>query len=265
MKRIELFEFEDQEWFPDWMRIAMTKVLVVMNQAMGTDIAIANLIQPLLKRNNTNQIVDLGSGAGGAMPSVLERIDQNEGKKDIKLLLTDLYPNEDAIQKFKETGRINYLEESVDATQLTQAPSGVRTIINAFHHLPPDKAKSILKSATESKEPLLVFEMADNNIPTIGWALFLPIGLTLVFIMALIFTPFSKPSIKQLIFTYLIPIIPICYAWDGQASYARIYASSDLDILLEGIEVAGYQWTKGFGEGKNGKKVGTYFIGETVI
>ncbi len=49
-------------------------------------------------------------------------------------------------------------------------------------------------------------------------------------------TPFVKPlTWRQIIFTYLIPIIPICYAWDGQASLPRIYTLKDLDHLLAGL------------------------------
>ena len=75
-------------------------------------------------------------------------------------------------------------------------------------------------------------------------------------------TPFVKPlTWQQLVFTYLIPIIPICYAWDGQASLPRMYSQKDVEELLNGLETANYRWDYGIAKKKNGKQLGTYIIG----
>lgn len=75
-------------------------------------------------------------------------------------------------------------------------------------------------------------------------------------------TPFVKNlTFKQVLFTYLIPIIPICYAWDGQASLPRMYAMNDLDVLLKGLHSANYSWRKGPALKANGKPLGTYLLG----
>ena len=69
---------------------------------------------------------------------------------------------------------------------------------------------------------------------------------------------------QQLVFTYLIPLIPLFYAWDGQASMPRIYWLEDLEELLEGLEDPGYTWEKGHGTSKRGGKLGTYLLGMPV-
>ena len=75
-------------------------------------------------------------------------------------------------------------------------------------------------------------------------------------------TPFVKPlTCRQIVFTYLIPIIPICYAWDGQASLPRMYSLKDLDHLLEGLGSENYIWHKDQLKKRNGKKQGTYLVG----
>ncbi len=105
--------------------------------------------------------------------------------------------------------------------------------------------------------------MAENKMPLIIWWLLLPISLVVLMIMVLFMTPFVRPMTwQQLVFTYLIPIIPICYAWDGQASMPRMYAFKDLDILLEGLYTDNYTWQKGHAKKENGKKMGTYLIGQ---
>ncbi len=61
--------------------------------------------------------------------------------------------------------------------------------------------------------------------------------------MALLITPFVRPlTLEQIIFTYLIPIIPFFFAWDGAVSNARTYTIEDMDILLEGIETKVSPW-----------------------
>ena len=75
-------------------------------------------------------------------------------------------------------------------------------------------------------------------------------------------TPFVKPiTWKQIVFTYLIPILPILYAWDGQASMPRLYAFQDLDEMISNIEKPDYKWIKGFAMNDKGKKNGTYLMG----
>ena len=80
--------------------------------------------------------------------------------------------------------------------------------------------------------------------------------------MALVKSAFVRPvTPTQLFFTYVIPLIPLFYAWDGQASMPRIYGEKDLDELLEGLEDPEYIWEKGFGLSKRGGKLGSYLLG----
>ncbi|MDT7832589.1 hypothetical protein RQM59_09370 [Flavobacteriaceae bacterium S356] len=264
MKRIQLFEFEDHSWFPDWIRSCMTNLLVVMHKLMGTKEVLVHLLSDVKKRHNFTQIVDLGSGSGGIMPEVIRSLNDQNSASSIDLLLTDLHPNKKAIHHINTSGQPNtkYNETPIDATQLTNTPKGLKTMINSFHHMPPKKAKMILQSAQENKQAILIYEMAENKMPLALWWLLLPISLAIVFIMALILTPFSKPiTIRQLIFTYLIPIIPIFYAWDGQASLPRMYAFNDVESLLKPFENDTYTWEIKPGKKSNGKKLGYYILG----
>ena len=260
MKRLQLFEFEDFSWFPDFIRSPMTRVLQALNKLMGMDEAIAILLQSVMHKTDVKTIVDLGSGSGGVMPLVFDKMVKQSD--DAELVLTDFHPSKSAIEKYKNnTDGLSYHTEPVDATKAESMPSGIKTMINSFHHMPPLVAKGILSTAQKSNEPILIFEMQENKIPTIIWALFLPLGLLITFIMALVITPFSRPiTLSQLILTYLIPVIPLCFAWDGQASFARMYSMEDYDELLP-QSVESYRWKKGLGEKANGKKIGTYLIG----
>ncbi len=263
MKRVQLFEFEDFQWFPSFLRTSMTNLIVVINKMMGVSDVLAKFISDISKDHPVTHIVDLGSGAGGAMPEVQQKL-AIDYQVNTHLTLTDLYPNADALKKFNHEGNTNltYNTSSVDATKLDQTPKGLKTMINCFHHMRPEQAKAILTSAKESKEPILIYELTENKMPLLLWWLLLPLSLTILIIMSLFMTPFVKPlTWKQIVFTYFIPIIPIFYAWDGQASMPRLYSFDDLDELLKGLDDPGYTWSKGYAYDKDGKKSGTYLMG----
>ena len=264
MKRIQLFEFEDYAWFPSWLRTCMTNLIMVFHKMMGVSEVLAYLIYRVVKEKNLSKIVDLGSGSSGAMPDVMKVLREIDGLKDIELVMTDLYPHKDVVKRFNEnvTANISYLETPVDATDMGSVPQGLKTFINSFHHMPPEKARKILVSAEENNQPILIYEMAENKIPLFIWVILLPISLFIIMIMTLFMTPFVKPlTWQQLVFTYLIPIIPICYAWDGQASLPRMYAEKDVNELLEGLGEQDYYWEHGAAKKSNGKKFGTYIVG----
>ncbi len=264
MKRIQLFEFEDLYWFPRSMRRSMTNLIAVLHKMVGTKEVIAEIIAPILKDSETKRIVDLGSGSGGIMPDVLRTLRSDNDLEDVELLLTDLYPNPGFVKKWSETNgtKVKYYPEPVDATHLSQAPKGIKTMINSFHHMNPMKAKEILKTAQSGGESIVIYEMGENNLPLVLWWLLLPISLSILMIMVLFMTPWVRPlSWQQLLFTYLIPVIPLCYAWDGQASLPRMYTMKDLDFLLKDLKTDNYSWQKGQAQKKNKKKLGTYLIG----
>ena len=264
MKRVHVLEFEDLRWFPAWLRDCMTKNIAVMAGWLGVRHPLARLISRALQAQKLSTIVDLGSGSGGVLPETLPEVQGTAGLEETCLILSDKYPNQSAIQEYAGAhAQVRYLNESLDATQLHTAPDGLKTMVNCFHHLRPEQARDVLTSAVESKQPLLVYEMAGHQtVPFAAWLLTLPLGLTIVFFMACVKSAFARPfTWRQFVFTYLIPLIPLFYAWDGQASMPRIYGFEDLKELLQDLENDDYTWEMGYGESAAGKKLGSYLLG----
>ncbi|MCB0639544.1 MAG: hypothetical protein KDC54_23120 [Lewinella sp.] len=264
MKRIQLFEFEDFPWLPKPIRAGITNLIVVFHRVTGTREVIAGLVGQARSRLGFNRIVDMGSGSGGAMPGVVAMLNEQTDTTPLQLLLTDLHPSPAVIREIndRQLPHLQYREEPLDATELNQAPEGLKTMVNSFHHIPPAQAQAILRSAQENREPLLIYEMAENNIPTLLWWLLLPLSLTIVFLMALFLTPSVRPlGWKQLVLTYLIPVIPLIYAWDGQASLVRMYTFDDLRQMLSELPQDGYHWEMGKAPRANGKTLGYYLLG----
>lgn len=249
MKRIHLFEFEDFSWFPEWLRRCMTRLILVMHHLLGTSEKVADLLADVLRKSGSSIILDLCSGSGGPMPEVLQILRDKHGMDNINLILTDLYPDVKTAEIYnnRDENNISYLSTPVDATSLDDQRSGVRTMIGSFHHMGPDDARKILTAVQESGEPFCVFEVSDNSTPIGLWWIAFPIN----FIMTFFITPLVRPMTwQQLVFTYIIPVIPICFAWDGAVSNARTYTLNDLGELLSGVTTRNYKWEKGTIEGK---------------
>jgi hypothetical protein len=263
VKRIQLFEFEDFIWLPQPIRAGITNLIVVFHRMTGTQPVVAELVRTVRARHAFDRIVDLGAGSGGIMPSVLRELNAAPDAPDLELLLTDLHPAPENVARFNTDTEpeIRYRKEPLDATQLDQAPAGLKTMMNSFHHLPPAAARQVLHSAQAARQPLLIYEMAENKIPTLLWWLFLPLSLTILAVMTWFMTPFVRPLTgRQLLFTYLLPVIPLVYAWDGQASLVRMYTFDDLRQLLPAA-TDGYTWEMGPAEKPGGKTQGYYVLG----
>ncbi len=65
MKRIHLFEFEDQSWFADWIRVRMTSMLGGVHRLFGTALHLVKLIDQSLGKSGASSIIDLCSGGSG--------------------------------------------------------------------------------------------------------------------------------------------------------------------------------------------------------
>jgi len=263
MTRKTLFEFEDFDWLPSSIRAGITNLIIVFHRMMGTEEVLVGLIQSIHQKQAFNSIVDLGSGSGGPMPGVVKHLNATE-EVDLKLILTDLHPDPAVVQKINqaEGPTVQYHHQSIDATKIEAAPAGLKTMIAAFHHLSPAQAKQLLHGAAKAKEPVLIYEVAKNNVPFPIWCLFLPLGLIILAIMTLFMTPFVKKlSLSQVFFTYLIPVIPIIYAWDGQASLMRTYTFDDIQSMIADSDQESYSWEVTDALNAKGKKQGYYILG----
>ncbi|MGD1890971.1 MAG: hypothetical protein ACFB15_10310 [Cyclobacteriaceae bacterium] len=258
MKRKQLFEFEDQAWFPHWIRECMTRYIVAVHRLLGTSKTLAKLVARAMEHSTTHRIIDLCSGSGGPMLEVADILRKHYGYPELTLTLSDLYPNQEAATKLNQDGNehTEYLTQPVNAADLDKNLEGVRTMVCSLHHMPPEVAKGILKNAQQSQQPICIYEISDNSIPRgVRW-----LALPTTFIMVFFITPLIRPMTwQQLVFTYLIPILPLAIAWDGAVSNIRTYTLSDLDTLLADLQSEQYTWEKGTLEGKGGNKL--YLLG----
>lgn len=251
-----LFEFEDLSWFPNTIRESMMDCLSFVIKILSIYEPIIPLIQEGLQKTHTKQIVDLCSGGSGAMEQISQIINRQSDDK-IKIILTDKFPNVNAFQLLatKSKSHISFLEISVDAANVPSNLIGFRTVFSAFHHFSKPFAKSVIQNAVDAKSGIGIFDGGDKSI-------FIIIGLILIHPFIFLFcTPFFRPlRFSRFLFTYLIPIIPICQIWDGIVSITRLYEPDELLKMATEVDNETYCWRVGKMKNKFGMHV-TYLIG----
>lgn len=253
MGRIHLFEFEDQKWFPSFLRNYGTDFLQFLSNKTKMYKPVIPIIEKGLEKTGTNQIIDMGSGGGGGLIWL-----NSELKKDIpdlKIILTDLYPNIPAFKLTKEKAdNFEYIQQSVDARNVPAELKGLRTQFLSLHHFKPKDASRILQNAIDSNSAIAIFEAQERSLPSVLAMLFSPITVLLT-------TSFIRPfKIGRIIFTYLIPIVPLFVLWDGVVSSFRTYSVKEMEALIKGLDkTESYDWE--IGKVKSGPGVVLYLLG----
>jgi hypothetical protein len=173
----------------------------------------------ILNKTGHSTIIDLCSGSGGPALRMRENASQITGR-DIHLILTDKYPNLEIFKKIREK-HVTPILEPTDALKVPQDLRGVRTLFTSFHHFKPQQAKEILENAVNASMPIGIFEITERKPASLMTLLVAPIT-------CLIFSFFIRPrKLSRFFWTYIIPIIPLLYTWDGIVSNIRTYTKKE--------------------------------------
>ncbi len=252
MSRIHLFEFEDLQWFPSFLRNYMTDYLRFMSNKFDIYRPIVPIIKEGLEKSHSNTIIDLASGGGGGLLKLNEHLLKTN--PDVKIILTDYYPNIKAFERSKASeNNMEYIATSIDALQVPKSMKGLRTQFLSFHHFRPEQAQQILQNAVNNESAIAIFEAQERNLKSIIFMLLSPINVLLL-------TPFIRPfSFGRLLFTYLIPILPVLICWDGIVSVLRTYSINEMNTMVNNLDDDSYAWT--LDKIKSGPSKITYLLG----
>jgi hypothetical protein len=240
MKRAQLFEFHDLSGFPHNWRNFLTEFITCYIRLFNPYGALAPRLKSLLARLGCRQVVDLCSGASGPVLHMQELLTDGE-QYGVEVTLTDKYPNAQAFRQAaaRRPGQVNGVEESVDALAVPAELRGFRTLFASLHHFPPALARRILEDAARRREGIGVFEFTERRLQAFLVMLLAPV-------MVLLLTPFVRPfRWSRLLWTYVIPVMPLVALWDGQVSNMRTYSLGELRELTQSIEADGYRWEAG--------------------
>lgn len=223
MSRVAAPELEDFDWFPSRLRDPMTGWLRVVSELFGLSAVAAPIIADELARTGSDRIVDLCSGGGGPALSIVKALAARHARA-AHVTLTDKFPNHAAFRRAERElpGRVTGRLTPTDATAVPDDLVGVRTIFNAFHHLPPAIATAVLADAAAKRQPIAMFEIVERSLQGALMVAGIPLG-----VLGLMpFVGNLTPSALAL--TYALPVIPAATTWDGFASCLRAYSHDEL-------------------------------------
>jgi len=272
MRRVQFIELHEQPWFPSSLRDDVTDAMQFGFNLLRAYEPIAPLLQSVIDstRNGTHagqsstprstrqSIVDMCSGGGGPWLDLSRKLRSRDAGQDsagLQVCLTDKYPNFKAFQSVSASSdcHITFYPEPVDAMKVPGALKGMRTMFTSFHHFSPEDARAILQDAVDAGESVGIFEFTRRDPLTMGLIF---AGVLLMFVHTPRIRPFRW---SRLLWTYLIPIIPLVLLFDGVVSCLRTYRPQELREMVEKLNACNYQWE--IGELTTGKAPITYLIG----
>lgn len=256
MRRIQFIEIHDQPWFPKFLRDETTNQLQFLANFGNLYRPIAPRLWHALEDAGAQRVLDLCSGGAGPWLRLYKNFER-VGYPPPEICLTDKFPNEAAFRRASAVtqGKILFQSASVDATDIPAELGGFRTLFTSFHHFPPPQALSILKDAVNRQQGIAIFEISGRQPLTMFLVLFLPL-------YAWLAAPFLRPfRWARLLWTYLIPVVPLVLLFDGIVSCLRTYSSAELIELRDKLSANEYKWDIGEDEGRYLPVTVTYLIG----
>jgi len=206
-------------------------------------VGVENLIEPVLEQlirdANSPVVVDLCSGSSGPYIRLCSRF--REKGLPVKIVMTDKHPNTEAFITAERAsgGAITGCRTPVDAMNVPRHLVGIRTLFNAFHHFRPEQARKLLKDACDSAQPILVVEITGRSVVRV---LLTAMG---SFLLMLAGVARMRPRrLRMWFFTYLVPILPLAFAWDAAVSCIRTYTVEELTDFASSLD-ARYTWQFG--------------------
>lgn len=241
MRRWQLLELEDQPWFPANIRNCMTDLLNFFVTFFRIYDPVIPILYKAMKESEAQSILDLCSGGAGAVHRV-QHILHKDYDFDVEVTLSDLYPNKHACRRVNllNDSSIKYLSSSIDATRVPSNLKGFRTLFTSFHHFDPHGAREILRDAVRHGQGIAVFELSERSFRGALGPLFSSL-------LSLFATPFLRPwSFQRIFFTYIIPIVPVAFLFDGLVSQMRSYTPAEMFELARNLDDGSYKWEAGF-------------------
>lgn len=235
---MHLVELEDLPWWPRVVRDLATDYLHYVESLLSLHRPVVPLLEAALRECGAHRLVDLCSGGSGPVPAIVKELRAHG--LEVTAVLTDRYPNAEAFghRAAESDGAITGESAPVDARAVPAKLTGFRTMFNAFHHFKPVDATAVLRDAREREQPIGIFELPRRHL-----AMGIPLLFTPIFVF--IATPFIRPfRWRRLLWTYVVPLVPLTCWWDGLVSMLRAYEPDELAGLTHGLR-PGYLWRSG--------------------
>lgn len=242
MQRIHLVELEDLPWVSAAVRDGATDVLDFLFARIGFYRPLVPELMALMDTVGTRRLVDLCSGGGGGAVAMRALL-RERGYEGHELVLSDRYPNVAAMARVQALGdpSVRWHSTPVDAFHVPPGfPMGIRTMYGALHHFPPERVQQLVQASVDAGVPLAFFDVAAppalRRLPGVLVPLLAVPNMVFLFAVCVLLVPFVRPfRFTRAILTYLLPAIPLLFAWDGMVSGLRAYTPEELLALAKSV------------------------------
>jgi len=143
---------------------------------------------------------------------------------------------------------VKYDATPVDALDAKAEAGAIRTMFGALHHFQPEDVRKLLQRAVDANAPIAIFDVAASptlrKLPVAVAPLVSVPNLAALFVAALTLTPLARPvRVSRLFLSYVVPAIPVLFAWDGTVSALRAYLPEELLGIARSLDGAErYAW-----------------------
>lgn len=231
---MRLFEFGDLQWVPKWYHFYMRRYLVFFYKLFGYYKLWIPAVSAFIEKTGSRSYLECCSGSGEVLGLVISNLPENlvKGKN---FVLSDISPLPEFIEQVnrKSHSNIRYCEIPIDATQIPEEMNNPRIFINSFHHFPSETAKQIIESSIISKQGIIILEYVRHS--PLGYISMLTGSLMIFLTLPFIAKPRDLPLLALL--TYIVPIFPLMFFWDGIISCLRVYTPDKLASIVSEANV----------------------------
>ena len=234
MPRIHAFEFNDINACPAFIRDSVVEILGRGLQALDFGAIVSPAFLSFLARSKSKKVLDLASGTGVPARLICETLE----KSAPAFVMSDLFPNIPSLELAvaRQPDHLSFNPDPVDASAVsTNIDHDARTVFTAFHHFSPDAARDLIADAVAQDKALFLYEGFTRNLgrilttmPAMGPCVWLNPWYT------------KKDRLAKVIFTYLIPLIPMVSMWDAIVSVLRVYSRDELMEMVADFDH--YTW-----------------------
>ena len=220
MKRKQITQIINVGWFPNILKTLVAEFLSWFVVKVNATKPFVPVIEDVLDKTNHKKLIYIEFGIGA-------------GIETVKPFLKD-----------------GVIVDSIPISNFDTSEKGVYLFVNSFHQLNSRKAKNILQNIVDSGNPVVVVEGNNDSLwQIVGMTVFVPLT---VLLTALFVKPFR---FSRIIFTYLIPILPIIIVIDGCIALLKLYSPTDLLKLTASLERNNYDWKAGKNDNGRGGKI----------
>lgn len=235
------FEFNDSPKCPNFIRESILEVLGKSIRDAGVYDALAPHFSRFCEDAGACEILEFGAGSGESTAVFLDAILADTGKPP-HIYISDLYPMVEVMAQTcgRYPNQLTPIKESVDLCNPPTEPlHDMRMVLSAFHHFDNDMARDFLRDSQEKGVAVFIAEPFINSLKAF-FPLFL-YGFTSL-VRNGIFSP--KKRLLKFVFTFLIPLIPMCLLWDGLISMIRMYDEDEFQKIVDSMPQLeqSYEW-----------------------